>query len=180
VKNTRFKKIKFRLRLTPQTLMRLRDRYFDDKSGMKREEAAFEAGRRILGGYYGEDVLAAIFRWKSNRPKALLARNDPADVADALRLATSAATARAAIAVLCGLRGIAVPVASAVMTAVDQERFTVIDFRALQTLGVELESPTIDQYTQYLEYCQAKSQELALTLRDLDRALWQHSKERQG
>jgi hypothetical protein len=41
------------------------------------------------------------------------------------------------VAVLTGLSGVEVPAASAIMTAVDPERFTIVDFRALWSLGIE-------------------------------------------
>jgi hypothetical protein len=52
------------------------------------------------------------------------------EVEDALRLALAARTERSAIAVLRGLGGVDVPVASAIMTAVDPSRYTILDFPA--------------------------------------------------
>ena len=65
------------------------------------------------------------------------ARNTDLEIADALDLAIAARTERAALAVLTGLAGVDVPVASAILTAVDPARFTIIDFRALWSLCVE-------------------------------------------
>jgi hypothetical protein len=59
------------------------------------------------------------------------------EIADALDLAMAARTDPAAVAVLTGLAGVDVPVASAILTAVDPQRFTIIDFRALWSLGIE-------------------------------------------
>lgn len=176
MRKERFAKIRFQLDLDRAELIRLKDKYLKNARELAREGAAFAAGCRIAGGEYSKSPLLPIFCWKSHRPKSLLATNTDADVADALRLATSATTERAAIAVLCGLRGVLVPVASAILTATFPDRFTVIDFRALETLGVALETPTVDHYLQYLAYCRGMADELTLSLRDLDRALWQHSK----
>jgi hypothetical protein len=44
--------------------------------------------------------------------------------------------------VLTGLAGVEVPVASAIVTVVDPERFTIIDFRALWSLCIDGEVTT--------------------------------------
>jgi hypothetical protein len=95
-----------------------------------------------------------------------------------LRLAVSARTERASVAVLKGLHGVDVPVATAILTAIDQDRYTVIDVRALESLGVKIPFPTIDDYLEYLLYCKSKAAEWGVSLRTLDRALWQWSKKR--
>jgi hypothetical protein len=80
--------------------------------------------------------------------------------------------------VLKGLGGVEIPVASAIMTAIDPERYTIIDYRALEALGVSLSWYTIDSYLAYLKRCRELAQENVVSLRELDRALWQWSKER--
>src|SRR6516164_7394018 len=101
------------------------------------DHTVLEAGRRIRGGEYTRENLRVIYDWKTNgRGRSRLAKNDQAEVADALRLACLAETERVAVAVLTGLSGVDVPVASAVLWAVNPERFTIIDRRALEALGV--------------------------------------------
>jgi hypothetical protein len=95
-----------------------------------------------------------------------------------LRLAVSATTDRAAVAVLVGLRGIDVSVASAILAAIYPDRFTIIDYRALEALGVKRLSPGVEFYLEYLHYCRRLGSEHGVSLRDLDRALWQWSKDR--
>jgi hypothetical protein len=63
---------------------------------------------------------------------------------DALRLAVEAKTDRAAIAVLCGLVGVDVTVASAILTAINPDRYAIIDFRALKSLGYKGAGSTVD------------------------------------
>jgi hypothetical protein len=112
------------------------------------------------------------------KPARNLDRNDDEEVADALRLAVQAKTERAAISVLCGLTGVRVPVASALLIAINPQRFTVIDKRALRALGVPASNDVTIEF--YLEYLRAR-RELAgryhVDLRTFDRALWQWSDE---
>jgi len=148
------------------------------------ERRAFASGRRIAAGSrirIRKDFMA-IFEWKTRgRGRSRPARNADAEIRDALDLAMTARTERAAIAVLTGLAGVDVPVASAVMTAIDPVRFTIIDFRALWSLGVEQRSPyyPVAYYLDYLAACRRISAETGADLRTLDRALWGYSKRHQ-
>jgi hypothetical protein len=105
-----------------------------------------------------------------------LQRNSDEEIADALRLAVSAKTERAAIAVLRGLQGVDAPVASAILTAINPEHYTVIDFRALQALGSKSKDRSVNFYLAYLTRCGQLAKTHHVTLRDFDRALWQWSK----
>jgi hypothetical protein len=106
-------------------------------------------------------------------------KNSNVEIADALSLALLAKTDRASVAVLSGLNGVQIPVASAILAAVDPARFTIIDFRALEALSiVGQQYITIDFYLAYLVECRNIARENRVTLRTLDRALWQWSKEK--
>lgn len=143
-----------------------------------KDEKVLGAGSRIARGSRTRADLEVIFRWKTGgRGASRLRRNTDAEIADALRLAVEARTERSAIAVLCGLDGVDVPVASAVMTMIKPDRFTVIDFRALEALGVRTSDRSLRLYLAYLTRCQELARELGISLRDVDRALWRWSKE---
>jgi hypothetical protein len=167
------KKNSFELRFSPSEIRALAARYvYEDDSN------AMTAGERIAAGDYTRGNLEVIFRWKTGgRGISRLRWNSDAEIMDALRLAVNARTERAAVAVLCGLRGVEIPVASAILTAIDPGRYTIIDFRALEALGVENSWHTVDSYLAYLEHCRSLARENNLGLRELDRAMWQWSKE---
>jgi hypothetical protein len=163
----------FQLQFDASKILALSKLYeFADDSG------ALAAGQQIVNGDYSLSNLQTIIAWKSPRSTGRVQRNSEADVADALHLARSAKTDRSAVAVLIGLRGVDVPVASAIVAAVDPNRFTIVDYRALESLGVKRPSPTIDFYLEYVAYCRSLAMEHGVSLRDLDRALWQWSKGR--
>jgi hypothetical protein len=154
-------------------------RYLAGEKGRQKEERAFEAGARIRCGDCSREPLTIIYKWKTNgRGKRRLAKNSDEEIEDALRLALSAKTERSAIAVLTGLHGVNVPLASAVLTAIDPERYTVIDVRALESLGIKTANRTVSYYLEYLAYCRQKARVWNISLRKLDRALWQWSKDR--
>ena len=163
----------FQLHPSRTEILAARDRYLVNTAEMARENKAFVAGDLIAAGDLDPQHLIPIIDWKSSRPKSRIEGNNPADVIEALRIARSAQRDRTAVAVLCGLRGVDVAMASAMLTAMNRERFTVIDWRALKALGVEKSWLTTDDYLEYLAYCRAKAIEYQISLRDLDRAWWQ-------
>ncbi len=137
------------------------------------------AGKRIALGEYTRANLQAIFDWTTGgRGRNRLQLNTDEEIEDALRIAVEARTERTAIAVLSGLYGVEIPVASAVLAAVAPERYTIIDFRALEALGEKRTWHTVDSYLAYLECCRRLARENGISLRELDRALWQWSVER--
>lgn len=163
----------FHLQFAPAQIKQLAARYlYEDDTD------ALQAGKRIAAGDCGRANLEAIFRWKTGgRGISRLRYNSDVEIRDALRLAVNAETERAAISVLCGLSGVEIPVASAILTAIDPERYTIIDFRALEALGVKNTWHTVDSYLAYLNACRGLARQNAVSLRELDRALWQWSKE---
>ena len=164
----------FMLQFDPACLPDLAARY--DVAG---DDKALAAGCRIQRSTCTRRELEEIFEWKTGgRGRSRLLLNSDAEIFDALSLATSAKTERAAVAVLCGLHGVNVPVASAVLTAIDPDRYTVIDFRALEALGNETADRSVNFYLEYLRACRELAKTHAISLRDLDRALWQWSRDR--
>ncbi len=124
-------------------------------------------GKVDLGDFY------AIVDWKSSRPKGRIKNgNAPDELSEALRVAVTATQTRTAVGVLCGLNGVDVAMGSAILTAINPEMYTVIDWRALNALGVKKSWLTVNDYLQYLAFCTAKAADLGLSIRDLDQALW--------
>ena len=163
----------FELQFDPADIPALARRY-----GPKRDDKALAAGSRIRGGEYTREHLLEIFEWKTNgRGRSRLLLNCDNEIEDALRLAVRAKTERAAIAVLVGLHGVLVPVASAILTTIYPERYTVIDFRALKALGSKSADRTVNFYLAYLDTCRGLATTHGVALRDLDRALWRWSDE---
>lgn len=166
---------RFVLQFPPSELLALADRY-----GYEQDNDALNAGRNISNSNYSIANLKIIIGWKSARIAGLIEKNSPSDVAKALRFATDKRTSEKwAIETLCRLKGVGVPVASAILTMVYPDKYTIIDFRALEALGIQRGDgeETVDFYLEYLRTCRSLAQECKIDLRTLDRALWQWSKE---
>jgi hypothetical protein len=138
------------------------------------------SGTAIRNGDFRRVHLAAIFEWKTGgRGRSRLRLNSDLEIRDALRSATSAEAPRAALAVLTGLSGVQVPVASAIMTMIEPTIFTIIDFRALEALGNLTKDRSTGFYLIYLRYCLKLAKEWDMSIRQLDRSLWYWSRERE-
>jgi hypothetical protein len=147
--------------------------------GPEQDDEAFEAGSNIRDGNYSRENLKVIVRWKSARKIAFIDDNTDVEIARALRFATDPRTSeKSAVETLDKLHGVGVPMASAILTTVHPDKYTVIDVRALEALGVtNWPNDSIDYYVSYLRRCRELAHTHRVDLRTLDRALWQWSKE---
>jgi hypothetical protein len=156
---------------------------------VKEQELLTKIGPAVARrGYYKKDELAQVGEWKSPRIRKRLAQNSSTDVEDITRMAL-AAPERLQHRVLGSLHGIRDPVATAVLTIWAPDLHTVLDFRAVEALDAlhrlgavsetlpKHEVGSLPDYVAYLECCRAIARRLGVDLRDLDRALWQWSKE---
>src|ERR1039457_4818142 len=104
----------FKLAFDPSLISQFAARY-----SYQQDEEALQAGKNISKGRYTRNTLETIFEWKTNgRGRSRLTKNTDDEIADALKLAAIAKTTRAAMAVLTGLNGVQIPVASAILTAI--------------------------------------------------------------
>jgi len=147
--------------------------YWSQQYPVDWDQQALLAGKKIREERnFSRSNLEIIVRWKSQRRAGLIAKNSSDEISDALDLALRVREPRSAFAVLEGLRGVATPVASAILTAIDQERFTVIDYRALEALGAPNSQPDLNFYLDhYFPECKRLASEAQVSLSTLDRAL---------
>lgn len=127
----------------------------------------------------------AIVIWKSNRAKTRIKRGlaDAGKTVEALMQEVSQSDQlQAKVEVLLQIRGIGLPMASAILTVCYPETFTVLDYRAWETLqqasvdGLPESYPqSPEAYLAYCRACQTLADRMGLSLRELDRALWAKS-----
>lgn len=173
----------FELQFPRAEIPALAERYM--KTQGNKDAAAFNAGARIRArkGHHTEDTLKdldTIMRWKSHLGLHHFTSNTPEEIFEALDFAMDTEQERTAMGILCGLDGVAAPMASAILTALqepDDERFTIIDFRALQALGTKMDNPSVGYYLDYLDELWKLKEATGHSLRTIDRANWQWSVE---
>jgi hypothetical protein len=124
--------IEFALQFASSEIDVLAERY-----GAAQDNSAILVGKRIASGDYSRDNLRIIVNWKSPRRAALIDDNTEGDIAVALQFAAAPTTPEAmAVAVLTTLRGVGIPMASAILTTINPDRYTVLHSRALESLGM--------------------------------------------
>lgn len=140
--------------------------------------------KKFENGDWTQDDLEWIITWKVGRafekPTLRHLRSNPNErINDAIETAVTARAIGDKVDALTSIKGVGVPVASAILLFIDPTRFTVIDERAWRALremeyvDQELsEDPTIEEYLLYLGACRSLANEYDVTLRMLDRALW--------
>lgn len=163
----------FQLQYDPANIKKLAEKYMaisgEDDRRME------DAGKRITRGDFSRSNLEIICGWKSHRRVRLLDNNTDAEIERALKGAIGAAGVKDAVCSLEALAGVGVKMASAILTAINPDRYTVLDYRALEALGVE-DSDNLDLYVLYVEACKNMAKQHGVTLRTFDRANWQWSK----
>ena len=127
-------------------------------------------------GFYDRADLIQVGAWKSTRAKGYLASNTDEMIQD---ITGTAFTAPISIQhrILTLLKGVKVPMASALLMVWRPELHTVIDVRAAASLVAfgEIDDPAPEPYPPYMDYllvCKTISQRCDRDLRTLDRALY--------
>ena len=147
--------------------------YADDAAARAAGEAAVDRG------WYTHDEFLAVVRWKSARVVPLAGENTAADIEDRSRAAFAAGDELTRVRALLELRGVGVPVASALLHFAFPDRYPILDFRALATLGDTRRRTTYvpDEWVEYVTRCRDLAAQNGVSMRVLDKALWQASKD---
>ena len=124
------------------------------------------------------DDIERVYRWKSSRSVGHFLTNDSEHVVSAVRSALRANDDAAALAWVETLNGVKARTGSALLAIFRPDRYTVMDWRARQTLEAfgYLEELRRASWTNvwpgYMSRCREIASRTGVTLRDLDRALW--------
>ena len=82
------------------------------------------------------------------------------------------------IAALLELEGVGVPTASTLLYFAFPDDYPILDVRALESLGVKPRSQyPVSFWLEYLSACREIASGAGVSIRTLDKALWQYSKE---
>jgi hypothetical protein len=126
--------------------------------------------------------LVALARWKTPRSRRLVASNTSAAVRRLTRTALTTADERLRIETLTRLSGVGWPTASVILHFCHRDPYPILDVRALWSLGIERagSSHRFELWSRYTAACRRLAAGAGCSMRTLDRALWQYSRERQA
>jgi hypothetical protein len=130
-------------------------------------------------GYYTRQEFIEVCAWKTVRSGPKVARNGIAAVRATTRAALAARDEAMRMTTLLKLEGVGVPTASTLLYCAFPDDYPILDVRALESLGVTPRSQyPVSFWLEYLDVCRRLARTHGVSIRTLDKALWQHSKER--
>ena len=139
-----------------------------------------EVGVAVLArGYYTREEFIEVCAWKTVRSRPKVSGNSDAAVVRATGMAMGTEDESVRMTSLLELDGVGVPTASTLLYCAFPGHYPILDVRALESLGVKPRSQyPLSFWLGYLGACRDLAQQAGVSLRTLDKALWQHSKER--
>jgi len=155
------------------------------------EDSTAELMRRLRAarkrGYVAAAELEAVCYWKSPRAIQQIRTNSPTRVRSATRAALATRSERRRLEALTQLKGVSVPMASALLMLLDPKRYGVIDIRVwqlLHKLGTVTKNAAgvglgFKNWYQYLMIIRHFSRKLGVKARDIERTLFVVHKEYQ-
>ena len=130
--------------------------------------------------YYTRQEFLSLCQWKAPRPRRKVEDNSEEFVCQVTQTALRVSNERLRIMVLTLLSGVNWPTASVLLHFGHQEPYPIIDHRSLWALNTPVPKKfQFEFWWDYVEFCRELSSEVGVSIRTLNRALWQYSKENQ-
>ncbi len=167
----------FNLRFPAERISHWASRYpSEDEETIERQ-----LGQRVRArGYLTRSEFLALCEWKSPRTKPRCASNPDKRIREATKIALATQDDYPKINVLRLLDGVEWPTASVILHFCDPLPYPILDYRALWSLGYRTPPPyTFEFWMAYTRFTRELSRSTAQSMRVVDKALWQYSKERQ-
>jgi hypothetical protein len=131
--------------------------------------------------YLDRERFIKIGLWKSKRPKKKYESNDDLTVREITRFSFTTKSEEARIKSLLALNGVSYPVASVILHFAFPNRYPILDFRVIWSLGREQPKYyTFDFWKKYCDEIKVISRKVGGNIRAVDKALWEYSKENQS
>jgi hypothetical protein len=132
-------------------------------------------------GFITKEQLGKIAYWKAPRSAGHVRKNSDDYIHEITRFALTTISERARIQALTVLDGVSWPTASVILHLFHKDPYPILDFRALWSVSAEQPSQyTFDFWWEYVQFCRSLADLARVSMRTLDRALWQYSKEETG
>jgi hypothetical protein len=165
---------KFKLRFPIRQTERWNKRYpYGDETLLSRAEAVKERG------FLRRDEFLAVCHWKSPRTQPRCRSNSSDFIRDVTQCALSTSSEQLRIEVLTLLAGVSWPTASVILHFFHRDQYPILDIRALWSLHCNMPGQyDFAFWNSYTKFCRSLAHKAGVSMRTLDRALWQYSKEK--
>jgi hypothetical protein len=168
------------LRFKFEQIAELAERYNDGNSARVAEDYIEQVivPKVSRDGYFEYEDFLKICYWKTPRTQGRCSQNGPPFVREVTTIALGTANEQLRVEVLTLLQGVGWPTASVFLHFGHKEQYPILDFRALESLSIEQPTDyTFAFWEGYVRICRGLAKEAGVTMRILDRALWQYSAE---
>lgn len=157
----------------------LYDNRYLDKEDASIEEEIKQILKQRKPKFLTKDELIKIAKWKSPRTKKHVEseENDNCTVKAITEFSFSTQSERARIESLLVLKGVSWPTASAILHFTFPDKYPILDFRVLES--IKWDKPSQYNFSFWKKYClylRELAKSLGVSLRTLDKALWEKSK----
>jgi hypothetical protein len=163
----------------------------EDESAKIKDTEMLAAGKKLRHTVDAQEMRQSfrlIYQWKlQSFTRFAWVKAFPDDIPDCVLRGAVASVLKAspsdeesvrdALLKLDEIRGVGIPVASAFLTAIHPNRFTIMDRQAYKALCARFRGG-VEEYLRYLKYCREQADKLGVTLREHDEALWQYGVEK--
>jgi hypothetical protein len=169
---------KFILRFPENKIPMLSGRYSYPAESEIEDRVAPAARNR---GFLTRSEFLKICRWKTPRSQPRCERNRDSFIEEVTRIALATTDEELKVRVLLLLSGVDWPIASLILHFCDKGRYPILDYRALWSVGID--TPPAYDFPFWWENCEfvrGLADRTGHSMRTIDRALWQSSKENQG
>ena len=149
-----------------------------DESGLNDTSEEENIKARLAGEkYLTKGDFLDICLWKNRRGEHLYRSNPPDLVEEVSRIALGARHEKLRIESLMILNGVGYPVASALLHFAYPDSYPILDFRVLESLGIQQPSQyTFEFWWGFVQRMRRESRRLGVEIRKLDKALWMYSR----
>jgi len=152
---------------------------FPDLEGDRRRIEDLRTGVQERGHLTREEFLR-VCAWKTPRSKPHCAKNTTHAIRTLTRAALTSLDDALKMDLLRLLQGVDWPTASTILHVCDERPFPILDVRAVWSLGfAKPPAYTMKFWLAYVAFTRSLVERSGLSIRVVDQALWQYSKERQ-
>lgn len=169
------------MKLSKQDIIQYAEKY--DQRFLKTKEAEIENEVKSWlknNRFLNKDKFIKLCLWKSPRPKKSYEKNSEQLIRELTKFSFQTKSEEAGIKSLTCLSGVSFPVATTILHFAFPDKYSIMDFRAIWSLGWEQPKLyTFEFWEKYYKEIQRLSNKFSLPIRTIDKALWQYSKDNQ-
>lgn len=150
---------------------------YSDMFGTKEDERIYKKYIKIVPTreFLEKDEFIELCGWKSPRVLGYCRENSNEEVKEVTFLSFSTKIEKVRVGCLRALNGVDFPIASVFLHFRFPNRYSILDFRAMWSLGKEKSHYSFNFWLEYHEQIRNLAGRMNLTIREIDKALWMFS-----